>query len=658
MIIDFAHPRIKALRGRGLRDAFILLYVIVGLVLPLDFLYQIDGYRMYLRPAGIAQVFAYATVVYFLLGLIVVALSIGAISALAALSGRSAKPIVRMVGGGIGAAIGILVLLRNLKFWLLNLNLAPPIPMSGHTWWLMLVLGGLFMFVMYKNATLFNKMAQWMVFNTTLFALLTGVTAAAHGLYPLIGQGEPQDTANTANETIQASPRPRIILITMDSFLARHSPVYGYERETTPALSQFARGGSVFSSFYSNGNFTPSGIRSLLYGVRPWTHRIYAPVYVVGDAISAQFSLFAQLKKNGYTTLAATSNPHTSPALNLTAPYLDASVDCAIRWMVVSCLTLNSLAPEAMPIMDLESVRYVGNAIERAMTFFGIWTSADQNDPELVFSQARRMLMEQQHQAPLALWVHLFTPHAPYASPAPFVGRFDASMRRRSRFDSSPPSFFAGATDPDFPDGYVGRYDEALLYGDDHVGRFLNWLKDNQLYDDSLIVVTADHGESFSHGYGGHGGALLHNDVIHIPLIIKEPHQRSGQRLDSTAEQIDLTPTILDLANIKPEGNLEGKSLKPILRGEVQQFDRPVFSMTFEMNSRFGPLRTGTVSMIDSNWKYTSYRGYRTSASLPLLLDELFDLSVDPSERNNMIDERPDLAARMKAEVDRQLQSH
>ena len=388
--------------------------------------------------------------------------------------------------------------------------------------------------------------------------------------------------------------------------------------------------------------------------MRPWTHR----AYTLGDPSSARFSLAAQLQQDGYATLAVTSNRRSSPALNLTQQYFDKSVDCAIRYTLGSCLLFHLAPTEAMLVSELRFIIAWTAALDTAMVRLGLWSPTDHYAPELVLAQAKQMLRERRVDRPFFLWVHLLPPHDPYAAPEPFLGHFDAGPLHRTRFDSSPPNLFAAGDDPTFPEAYIGRYDESLMYVDHHVGQFFDWLKQNQLFDEALIVITADHGESFSRGYGTHAGPLLHNDLIHIPLLLKQPHQTQGQRINAVAEQIDLMPTILDMVGISAQGNLEGQSLQPMLRGEALPVTRPIFSMNFMMNSRFGPLRTGTVAMIDGRWKYVHYRGYAPSAALPALQDELYDLEADPYEEYNVIAQQVDIAANMKAAIALQLQIH
>ena len=191
---------------------------------------------------------------------------------------------------------------------------------------------------------------------------------------------------------------------------------------------------------------------------------------------------------------------------------------------------------------------------------------------------------------------------------------------------------------------------------DHSIGLFVDWLSSKGLLQDTLLILSADHGESFSHEYGGHGGPMLNDDLIHIPLIIKEPGQTMGKKLRTLSEQIDLMPTILELAGVPIEGAVEGRSLVPALRG--QKMEGPIFSMNFEQNSRFKELTTGSVAMIAGRWKYVHYYGSIHYPMMPKLVDSLYDLETDAGENTSLIAEQPAVAAKMLRAIQEQLRIH
>ncbi len=452
------------------------------------------------------------------------------------------------------------------------------------------------------------------------------------------------------------SKRPHIVLITIDTLAANHASLYGYGRPTTPNLERLAREATVFERFYANSNFTTATVNSFIHGVRPWTHRANQ-LKATPDFGIAEQGLVARLRRAGYQTFAVSTNPWAAPFHVLADPWFDRITYGKVhRSVLIAQSEFFSRFPSAVSIHDLSIIEHFFALFDWLLVRAHIWSLADHHDPELAFSAARRFAETRDPAKPMFLWVHLLEPHDPYATQAPFVGRFDSSLRTLTRFNSTPPYHFSARRDESFPDRYVGRYDEAIASIDHHVGLFIDWLKKNGLFDNTLLVVSADHGESFSHNYGGHAGPMLHEDLIRIPLIVKGPGQSVGKRLDVVAEQIDLMPTLLELADIPIEGPVEGRSLKPAIWGE--RMEGAVFSMNLEQSSRFGEWDTGSVAMIEGRWKYIHYRGKIKSPLMPKLEDSLYDLQADPDENTNLVTAQPAIAAKMLAVIQEQLRRH
>lgn len=449
----------------------------------------------------------------------------------------------------------------------------------------------------------------------------------------------------------QAGNRPSIFLITIDTLSALYLPMYGYDRPTAPRLAEFAGGASVFLRNYANSNFTTPAMNSIMQGTRPWTHRAVQLEARPLDESAA--SLPALLKAAGYFTAAVSTNAWAGPRhLGLERHF--------------SALSENNLCPAADPALVLPpelQVAIKSSLAWRAVHSFIVWASdriglcaGRHFDPELAFAEARRLLARAPGGQPLFLWVHLFPPHDPYITPAPFAGAFAPSLQARDRASTIPPYLFEAGERLDFPGLWLLRYLEAIRYLDHHVGAFLDELKKKGLFAPSLIVITADHGESFSRFYGHHGGPGLHEELVRVPLLLKAPGQTERKEVRQLSEQVDLMPTILELAAIAPRPRLEGVSLAPALRG--QAIERPVFSMNFQQATRLGPLDAGSVAMLEGRWKYVHYLGKFHYPRMPPLEDALYDLAADPRETSSQIALQPRLAARMRKEIDARLREH
>jgi len=482
-----------------------------------------------------------------------------------------------------------------------------------------------------------------MLAGTTVMALAAlgsaALLAASPGEEPVSGAAAPP-----------GADRPPIFLITVDTLSAPYLPMYGAEHPTAPRLAQFAQGATVFLRTYANSNFTTPAVNSIMHGTRPWTHRA---VHLEAKPLTTAQSLPALLRAAGYYTAAVSTNTWAAPRnLGISAHFSALSENnvCAASDPV-------SVLPPELQIAIRGSLAWSNLhwLAVRAADWLGL-CAGRHFDPELAFAEARGMLARAPAGRPLFLWVHLFPPHDPYITPAPFVGTFAPGPEARDRASTKPPDAYDARSHLDFPGVWRLRYQEAIRYVDHHIGAFLDELKTSGLYGRSLIVISADHGESFSKFYGRHGGPALHEELVHIPLLLKLPGQTARSELTQLSEQADLLPTILELAGVAQRPPTEGISLVPALRG--WPVERAVFSMNFQQSRRLGPLDTGTVAMLEGRWKYVHYLGRINYPHMPALEDELYDLAADPHEMANQAADQAEVAERMRREIEAKLAQH
>ena len=190
------------------------------------------------------------------------------------------------------------------------------------------------------------------------------------------------------------------------------------------------------------------------------------------------------------------------------------------------------------------------------------------------------------------LFLHLNEPHRPYTPP--------------ERFSQYAP------------------YDGEIAYADEIVGRLIHYLKTHQLYDRSTIVLLSDHGEGLAdHGEQEHG-LFLYDEIIRVPLIIKqESNAGAGRRIPDLVQHVDMVPTILDLVKAPIPDNLHGRSLKPLLEETGPLREQPVYAEALYAHYHFGwsPL----TALTDGRHQYIS---------APRA--EFYDLTRDPAQRENL----------------------
>lgn len=174
------------------------------------------------------------------------------------------------------------------------------------------------------------------------------------------------------------------------------------------------------------------------------------------------------------------------------------------------------------------------------------------------------------------------------------------------------------------PSSELSPYDAGVAATDEVVGRLVRYLKAHQLYDQSTILLVSDHGE----GLGAHGeqahGLLVYEEALHIPLIVKPAAgQGAGRHVGDLVQQVDLLPTILDLAKAPIPSNVRGRSLKPVLEGTGRLSGRSVYSESLYGRYHFG--WAGLTTITDGSYRY-----------IKAPREELYDLVEDPGQHQNL----------------------
>ncbi len=431
---------------------------------------------------------------------------------------------------------------------------------------------------------------------------------------------------------------PDIYLITIDALSAEHCSLYGYLRPTTPNLERFARSSYTVDSFFSNSNFTTPSATSIVTGKLPWSHRIFQFSGFLRGA-GQQETLTTLLRQRGYYTAAISSNYAATPIQQRILPSYD-----AVEYVPPSGFggywfrLTNFVGSKHQYVLDAALPNRVGLVKFLSEADALLFPFRYPSPAEPVFDKARALLERSDIPQPRFVWTHILPPHDPYLPPAPYRDRF-ASVKG----DLASGDFMKMQTRKALPQGITpdelgARYDEMVLYADDVVGHYLDWLEKTGRLDRSIVIVSADHGESFEHDKYFHGGPNLDNDVIHIPLVIHLPGQKQGARISQPAQQADLLPTILDLLGGTGPSWTDGESIKPALEGKSLP-DRYIFSMNLEPDRVFSPISKGTLAVMDAEFKYVIH--------LDNQQEFLYRYKADRSDEHNLITDEPAAAKRL-----------
>ena len=262
---------------------------------------------------------------------------------------------------------------------------------------------------------------------------------------------------------------------------------------------------------------------------------------------------------------------------------------------------------------------------------------------------------------PFFLWCSIQDPHSPFAPPAPYCYRYrqedvPPALRQDGEFDRLPPHFRAqyetdlvtsgskgqsmGATEP-YRAECAAHYYGVIEMLDDHIGRVLGSLRENGLEDDTVVILTADHGEALGdHGMWGKG-PYHYDSVVRVPFLVRWPGRfPSDNTYTGVTSLLDFAPTVLDIAGLPvPEGLVPGTAEAP---GAPPAW--PGRSLVPVLTGR-DPSTDGT-ALVEDDQDYLGFRmrtlatqRYRLTAYSGQTYGELFDLKEDPNEFRNLWDE-------------------
>ncbi len=477
-----------------------------------------------------------------------------------------------------------------------------------------------------------------------IFVILSVPLVSYHAWFKGTDEAVLKGTAVTA---VTERNNPNIILVTFDALAARNMSLYGYQRDTTPFIREWAKTATVFTNTEAASNFTTPSVASLMTGKRVWTHQTY---HIEGTRPirSDTESLPFLLKRDDYFNIALVVNPFAS------VETLGMSGSFDIAPLATELSASASLFGWKFGVVDKMLYRAFGEKVRlhnwilmnefifsRFLNLISRNISQTTVPPDKVFDRFLDII-DKKPEGPFFAWIHVFPPHDPYLPPKPHKGEFNPSLELRTYksqekvIEESYKYLFqyrrySEEMQPSV-DLMKDYYDESIKYIDKKFDNFIQELNKRKI-EDTVIILSADHGESFEHGYFTHGGPFLYEQVTHIPLIVKEPGQTEGRTIDQHVEQIDIPATVLQLADVPVPSWMEGRSLVPLLRGE-KLTSKPVYSMNFQDNrSRGHQVTKGSIALWEGDYKLIYYLEKNESL--------LFNLINDPDELDNLIDKEP-----------------
>jgi arylsulfatase A-like enzyme len=379
--------------------------------------------------------------------------------------------------------------------------------------------------------------------------------------------GPPATVALGAPEIVGRgrAPRPNVVLYVVDCLRADHVGAYGYARGATPSIDRLAAEGVVFERAYSCAAWTKPSIGCLFTSTYPWRHG----ARTLDDSLAHDVTTLAEVfQAAGYATHAWVANP----------------------------------------VVDREHFGF-GRGFDRflalARRFAGRNVNAAGAEADAATLNESLVWLEQNRRRAFFLYLHSLDLHAPYLPRPPFDAAFARAAATGAERDRD-------------------LYDGELAYNDQQIGRLREGLERLGLYEDTVIVVTADHGEEFmEHGTAQHGRSV-YDTLLHVPLVVKLPARRPAtRRVAAAVGTLDVGPTLLDYAGLPRPPQFEGLSLRGLVEGASPAPARPLFA------EQLGP-RQSLYAVRDGRLKYVRQL-------VPEPRELLFDLERDPAERVSLL---------------------
>jgi len=352
---------------------------------------------------------------------------------------------------------------------------------------------------------------------------------------------------------VACSRVPNVVLISVDSLRADHVGAYGYRRATTPTLDRLAREGVVFTAAESSTSWTLPAHVAMLTGLPDLAHG----VITARSALPARLQTLAErFEAANYRTVGFYSGPFLHPVFGF-AQGFERYLDC----------TSYRLGDSIGDGVDPSNIRWAVFRTE----------SHDDITNPIVLARVRRAIADSDTRR-FFFFIHLWDVHYNYIPPPPYDTMFDAGYS--GTFDGSQfrnTAAFARSLSRRDVRHLVALYDGEIRSTDDTIGAILQAMSERGMLDDTLVVITSDHGDELLDHKGVGHRHTLYEELVHIPLILWWPKRLAPARVDAVVRMIDVAPTVLDLAGLLPFDDAVGRSLVPLIDGRPEP-QRPAVS--------------------------------------------------------------------------------
>lgn len=587
---------------------------------------------------------------------------VGAACAIAAVASRRIR---RAVRPGVMALASLLAGAGTFILWFSATDMGVAVAMEPQSsWWG--ILAGFWLLVAVAGYTAGHHLAGPRLgpkaesFARSAFgpagALLLVCLAIQWMERPRLSTAPTWDALSLAAAPDHKDPRPNIVLVVLDTQRVDRLGCYGCDRPTTPYLDAFAADATVFDNCISPAIWTLPAHTSMFTGLFPSEHGVNWHHLWVDD----QFKTAAQyLQESGYQTICFTSNTFIGSLTNLSRGF-----DGFVQPYLLHTVRGNGLFK--LSVRTFYPAGYVGKWLGRL--------AVEDGGGKFTNQLVARFLAQRDRRRPFFLFINYMEPHEPYRPPLPHRELFikpsdiessyrDAWWHKRFEYSLLKHECFT----PEQLRVLNQTYDAETRLQDDYVGELLAMLAENVSLENTLIIITADHGESLGdHHILGHGWCV-YDTLAHVPLIVRYPKRIKPGRRQELVQTVDVLPTIMDALNGRPvkTPSTFGSSLLRApglavphpttatsapatlpasgLTGRVVVTERmapqdPGLDKAQQVDTRFNrvPYECVIRAVRQGPWKYVVYADGR---------EELYNVADDPGELKSLLESRRPIAS-------------
>jgi arylsulfatase A-like enzyme len=412
---------------------------------------------------------------------------------------------------------------------------------------------------------------------------------------------------NIGQKLFNSPSGPNVILIVPDALRADHLGCYGYSRPTSPQIDKFAADALIFEKAMSNSPWTKPSMGTVFTSMYPHEHQAFSWM----DNLSDECLTIAEVFRNrNYATFAIQTNPSITEKHNFRQGFQH------YREMV------------------LEKGEIVTSS-------FNSWVKKHKKKPFFAY-------------------LHYMDTHVPYNAPQEFSKIFkikEDALFIPGEFQTSDVRLLGemGLSIRD-KQSLVNLYDAAIKYFDSNFEKIVDNLKKLGILNETIIILTSDHGEEFWEHDGFAHGHTVYNELLHVPLIIGYIPHLHEKRIKSYVQLLDLFPTILSLVGIKSDFKLRGTDL-----ASAALTDNQIIKEIFLEGILYGSEKKG---ILKDGWKLIENTGKKNEDTFHLLGDlmkykypkykkgfELYNINQDFSEKYNLINNYPQIAINLKKDL-------